>query len=153
MMKNNQARPTPASTRTPPIAHAVRVLLLAVSVLTLAACAATGPKTPPVVERAQARWNALLAGDLETAYGYYSPGYRSATSMVDFSIAWRARKVGYTSAAYKEHTCEEKRCTVAFDVGFKVNKPVPGLDVWESHQVIGDTWIQTDGEWWYLPEK
>jgi hypothetical protein len=153
MMKNNQALPTPASTRTPPLARAVRVLLLAVSVLTLAACAATGPKTPPVVERAQARWNAVVAGDLETAYSYYSPGYRSATSIVDFGIAWRARKVGYESAAYKEHSCEENRCSVSFEVVFKVNRPVPGLDVWEGRQVVEDTWIRTDGEWWYLPEK
>jgi hypothetical protein len=129
------------------------MLLLTVTVLTLAACATTGPKTHPVVERAQARWNAVLAGDLETAYGYYSPGYRSATSLVDFGIAWRVRKVGYTSATYKEHSCEETRCTVSFDVGYKVNRPVPGLDVWEGSDLIEDTWVQTSGEWWYLPEK
>lgn len=144
---------TPAISRARLTRAAFRMLLPTVGALALAACAATGPKTHPVVERAQSRWTALLAGDLETAYGYYSPGYRSSTSIVDFGMAMRARRVSYTSAVYKEHSCEETRCTVSFDVGFKVNRPVPGLDVWTSQQVIEDTWIRTDGEWWYLPEK
>lgn len=152
MTKHTRTRPTAAVTRAPVIRVVFRVLL-AVSLLALTACAATGPQTHPVVERAQARWNALLAGDLETAYGYYSPGYRSSTSVVDFGIEWRVRKVGYTSAAYKEHVCEDVRCTVLFDITYKVTRPVPGLTTWESKSVVEETWVRTDGEWWYLPEK
>lgn len=130
-----------------------RTLLPALCLLTLAACATPGPTTEPVVERAQARWDALSRGDLETAYTYYSPGYRSSTSLIDFGIAMRARQVKWTGASYKDHACEESRCTVNFDVVYKVNRPVPGLDVWESKAVIKDTWVKVDGEWWYLPEK
>ena len=144
---------TPAFSRARLTRAVFRMLLPTVGALAVAACAATGPKTHPVVDRAQARWTALLAGDLETAYGYYSPGFRSSTSVVDFGIAWRTRKVRYSSVTYTEHACEDTRCTVSFDVVFKVNRPVPGMEVWESRSRIDDTWVLTDGQWWYLPEK
>lgn len=127
-------------------------LLLAVSALLLAACAAT-PKTDPVVERAQARWNALVAGDLETAYTYFSPGYRSTTSLIDYGVTMRTRRVKWTSAAYKDHSCEGNRCIVRFDIGFQVPRPVPGLKAWDGKDVVEDTWVQTEGQWWYLPVK
>jgi hypothetical protein len=129
------------------------MLLLTLVLLTLAACAATAPKTDPVVERAQARWNAVIAGDLETAYSYFSPGYRSTTSLIDYGVTIRTRPVKWTSAAYKDHTCEESRCTVRFDIGFRVQKPVPGVNVYDGSEVVEDTWVRTEGQWWYLPVK
>jgi hypothetical protein len=145
MMKNTNSGPI----RT----RAARGLLLACAVLALAACATPGAQTHPVVGRAEARWAALTSGDLETAYTYYSPGYRSSTSLVDFGVAMRARKVQWSSATYKEHECEESRCTVSFDLAYRVPRPVPGLKVWESTSVIRETWVKVDGQWWYLPEK
>ena len=126
---------------------------LTLVLLTLAGCATTGPQTDPVVERAQARWNAVIAGDLETAYAYFSPGYRSTTSLIDFGVTMRTRPVKWTSAAYKDHTCEESRCTVRFDIGFRVQKPVAGVNVYDGSDVVEDTWVQTEGQWWYLPVK
>jgi len=133
--------------------RASRILPLACVVLALAACATPGTKTHPVVERAEARWAALTTGDLETAYTFYSPGFRSSNSLIDFGVAMRARKVKWSSATYKDHQCEESRCTVRFDVGYRVARPVPGLKVWESTAVITDNWVKVDGQWWYLPEK
>ncbi|RPH96519.1 MAG: hypothetical protein EHM68_11120 [Lysobacterales bacterium] len=145
MMKNTNSAPI----RT----RASRILPLACVVLALAACATPGTKTHPVVERAEARWAALTTGDLETAYTFYSPGFRSSNSLIDFGVAMRARKVKWSSATYKDHQCEESRCTVRFDVGYRVARPVPGLKVWESTAVITDNWVKVDGQWWYLPEK
>jgi hypothetical protein len=145
MMKNTNSAPIRTRAR--------RLLLPACAVLALAACATPGTQTHPVVERAEARWAALTTGDLETAYTYYSPGYRSSTSLIDFGVAMRSRDVKWSSAAYKDHQCEESRCTVSFDVSYRVPRPVPGLKVWESTAVIRDTWVKVDGQWWYLPEK
>lgn len=128
-----------------------RLLALA-AVLALTACA-TAPKTDPVVERAQARWDALVAGDLETAYTYYSPGYRSSASLIDFGVEMRTRKVRWTSAAYKDHSCDGDRCEVRFDISFRVPRPVPGLSVYDGTDTVEDTWIRSDGQWWYLPKK
>jgi hypothetical protein len=135
------------------LARLGQTLILIAVVAALSACATAPPKTDPVVERAKARWEALLSDDLETAYSYYSPGYRSTTSVVDFGVGIRMRRVLWTSADYRDHSCEDNRCKVRFDVGYKVHKPVPGLDEWDHTSVIEDTWVKTGGEWWYLPKK
>lgn len=128
------------------------VLLL---VMLLSACATTSTAEPEniVRERAQARWDALLTGDFATAYSYYSPGFRSATSVVDFEIGIRMRKVQYRSAEYQDQNCEKSICTVRFELGYRVAKPVPGVDNWESSSVVSEQWIKSDGEWWFLPQK
>jgi len=132
-------------------------LVITLSVLILSAC--SGPTTKPddpgkvIVERAQNRWDALLAGDYESAYEYYSPGYRSTKSLIDFAIDIRTRRVRWTSAEYVDHSCNENACTVNFRVGFVVNKPVQGMDKWESGSVIEDKWVKTQSQWWYLPKN
>ncbi len=127
---------------------------LSLMILLLSACATTNtPDKEPIAERAQARWDALLSGDLEKAYSFYSPGYRSTTSVIDFGVELRTKRVRWTSAAYREHSCEENRCSVAFDIGFLVPKAVPGIDEFRGKSVIQETWIRSAGEWWYLPDK
>ena len=125
--------------------------------LFLSACAskAPAPDSPerPIAERAQDRWDALLAGDFETAYDFYSPGYRSTASMVDLTFEYRSRRVHWTSAQYKEHSCLESTCKVVFDMGYTINKPVPGLNKWDGSDVIEEKWVKTDGQWWFLPKK
>jgi len=65
----------------------------------------------------------------------------------------KSRKVTWTSAAYRDHSCSENSCIVTFDVGYRVIKPVPGLDKWDGTSVINETWINTGGEWWYINKK
>ena len=77
--------------------------------LVFAGCASQGTapesKQESIAQRAQSRWDALLAGDFETAYSYYSPGYRSTASVADLEIAIRLRRVRWTSAEYQDHSC------------------------------------------------
>lgn len=129
-------------------------LCLVLSLAALSACV-TSPNTSksddPFPERAQARWDALLTGDIETAYSLLSPGTRSTMSAVDYGISVRTRQVRWISAEYVEHSCEERRCLVVFKIGFRVIQPVPGMQTWDSFNVRDETWVKTDGEWWYLP--
>lgn len=134
------------------LAHSLRPAVAALLALLLAACATT-PKTPPVVERAQARWDAVISNRLEEAYTFYSPGYRSSASLIDFGVTMRTRRIQWTSATYRDHECDGDRCTVRFDIGFRVPKPVPGLDVYEGQDVAEDTWVRSNGQWWYVPNK
>lgn len=122
--------------------------------LVLSGCA-TAPRGEDalVVERAQARWDAVVAGDLETAYAYYTPGYRSTHSVIDYALKVRTARVKWTSAEYLRHDCAEDRCTVVFSLDYRVAAPVPGMKVWDSKSTVEDTWVRTRGEWWYLPEK
>lgn len=133
----------------------VATVLVLLLVMLLSACATTSTAEPEdiVRDRAQARWDALLVGDFETAYSYYSPGFRSTTSVVDFAIGIRMRRVQYRSAEFLDRNCEKSVCTVRFKLGYKVAKPVPGVDNWESEGVVSEQWIKSDGEWWFLPQK
>jgi hypothetical protein len=128
----------------------VFVLLL---LMLLSACATTPSPDEVVKERAEARWEALLSKDYATAYSYYSPGYRSTTSVTDYEIGIRLRRVRWTSAVYLKHDCEENICSVSFRMGYRVGSPVPGVSTWDGYDKITDQWVKTGGEWWYLPEE
>ena len=120
----------------------------------LTACATSPESAGDTIEkRAQDRWDALLAGEYEKAYAFYSPGYRSTTSVFDLALRTKSQRVQWVSAEYKDHSCDESVCTVNFLVGFKVVKPVSGLNVWENSTLVGEQWIKTEGQWWYLPKK
>jgi hypothetical protein len=128
----------------------VFVLLL---LMLLSACATTPSPDKMVKERAEARWEALLSRDYASAYSFYSPGYRSTTSVTDFEIEIRLRRVRWTTAEYLKHDCDENTCTVSFRVGYRVGSPVPGVVTWDGYDLITDQWVKTGGEWWYLPEE
>jgi hypothetical protein len=128
--------------------------------LVLSACATTNsnsdtaPTSNDVAsDRAQLRWDSIFARDYDTAYSLYTPGYRSSTSRVDFEISIRLRRVKWTSAENLGQECSENRCVITFNLGYTVDKPVPGLDSFDGSNVIDETWIKSDGEWWYVPPK
>lgn len=136
------------------MARPVQLLGLLLLVALLSACAASAPTRDEVIpERAQARWDALLAGDFGTAYGYLSPGVRSTMSATDFEIAFRLRRIQYLSAEYREHSCGDDVCTVKMIIGYRVVQPLAGVPEWESESAVEERWILSGGEWWYLPEK
>ena len=137
-------------------AHGLLLALLGVLIFSLLSACVTSesrPEKEKIENRAQARWDALLSGDLETAYGYFSPGYRSSVSLIDYGVELRMRRVHWTSATYKEHSCENKTCDVKFLVGYKIVRALPGVPTFESQSTVDERWIQTDGQWWYLPQK
>ena len=130
------------------------LLTLMMASVFLTACAtAPGSSGNFMAERAQDRWDALLGGDYAIAYSYYSPGYRSSVSVVDFEIEIRTRRVQWVSAEYMDHSCDESVCTVQFKLGYKVAQPVAGIPVWESFDTIDEKWVKTEDQWWYLPKK
>lgn len=131
-------------------------LLLATCVLSLllSACASTGSaKKNPVEDRAQQRWDALLALDYDTAYSLYSPGYRSANSRVDFEISQRTRKVAVLAAKVESSDCTADACTVTTIVQYQVGSPIPGVNKWESSSKLLERWVRTEGKWWYVPQE
>jgi hypothetical protein len=118
----------------------------------LAGCATVAPTTDDIIaERAQARWDAVLAKDYATAYTYYSPGFRSKVSVTDLEIKLRLQRVRWVTAKYKDHTCSEDTCTVHVNITYQVNTPVPGVNTWSGFDLIEEQWVKTGGEWWYIP--
>lgn len=131
----------------------VFVLVFTLSGLFLTACASqTAEPENAISERAQSRWDALLAGDFETAHAFFSPGYRSKVSVIDFAVKVRTQPVRWTSAEYLDHSCTETTCTVRFNIGYTVARPVAGIDKWNGTSITEEKWIKTEGQWWYLPD-
>ncbi len=131
--------------------HWIRLLILPL-VLLLAACAIESSKPETVVaKRAQARWDALIKGDLETAYQFLSPGYRQAMPFDRYERnihgvgLWQAARVSKVVCKQPD-VCE---ATVEVDVKLvvpRIQEPI------ESTNPLYERWVYTDKQWWYVPE-
>ncbi len=128
--------------------------------LSCTALTACGPGGVPdmsaeqyVTERAQARWDALLAGRLEEAYGYLSPAQRSAMSLRQYQSAELSSQVRKVGASAAMASCEGESCEVPVEVAVFLVAPVPGLRQFEITQKINERWIWTEKEWWYVPRR
>lgn len=118
----------------------------------LAACqpgedAASKPET--VEERAQARWDHLLAADFGQAWELYTPGFRQMTPQSDYAAQMRGRPIRWVGARTDEAECSDSRCQVIISVRYRVPGGPTGINQMEMSREIEETWIRTDGQWWY----
>jgi hypothetical protein len=119
-------------------------VLLGVLALGLAGCANVDSRPDPEVlkERAQARWNALVSGDLGKAYGFLSPTTRAA--MTPASYADGVRKGFWKSATVDKVQCESATVCDAY------------LTVEYAHlgrttkTPMKETWIKDGSTWWFV---
>jgi hypothetical protein len=118
-------------------------LVAGVLAIVLCACAAVAPRSETVVkERAQARWDALVKGDFNAAYGYLSPGSRSVTTATDYSAG--LRKGFWKSAAIDKVECgSAQSCEVFATIEYEFS----GM---RTKTPLRETWIRDGSEWWYL---
>lgn len=128
-------------------------LLALACALVMVACATVEPPISDVEERSRARWDAYLAGDFATVYGYLSPAMRSSVSSVQYQRSLLLKKVRYQSTEVLGSDCSGDVCKVSILLNFVVNQPVPGMAKYEGKQKIEENWVRTDGEWWFVPEK
>jgi len=131
----------------------VKPLLVLCSVLLLSACAAKVAKESTIEERVNARWAALFNKDIEGAYGYLSPGYRSSVSLTQYQRSIMTGNVRWTSAKYVSSKCEETRCDVKVLVGFTVTKAVPGVKSFNGTDYIDESWVLVKGNWFIVPQS
>ncbi len=131
---------------------AIRNILVALPLALLIGCAVT-PSAPQqtLEERAQARWDHLIAGEAEPALAYYTPGYRSITATADFDAWLRNRPVKWISASVKESEClDEERCTITSSVTYRVPGGPTGINQMRMTRDIEEEWIRLDGQWFYV---
>ncbi len=123
------------------------------SLLLLSACAATAKKGESIEDRANGRWAALFSNDIEGAYQYLSPGYRTSVSLQQYQRALSLQQVKWTSAKYIESKCETTTCDVKLSVGYTVYHALPGVKSYSGKQNIDESWVLVDGNWYLVPEK
>lgn len=117
---------------------------MAVWLSALAGCGTLDLRDDDVVvkERAQARWEALVKGDIRTAYGYLSPSSREAMTSEAYAGTlrqgfWRSAKVDSVKCAAKDNC--EAQVTIEYEYqGRRTKTP------------LRETWIREGSEWWYL---
>lgn len=133
--------------------RSIRLFALLMS-LVIAGCATTASvqeksKEQIVSERAKARWQHLIKGEFDLAYGLSTPAYRSAVSEQHFRSAFKAGL--WRSAEVKSVQCGEADvCRVDVEIDFqyvaKMAGPVAGK------RVLSETWRKDVGEWWHVPD-
>jgi len=119
-------------------------VLVAVSAV-FAGCAtvAKGPPAEEIVkDRAQARWNALVQGDVKTAYGYYTPGTRQTLSLADFAAGM---KMGF----WKKVTVDKVECGSPdrCEVSTTIEYEYRGQRVQSPSREL---WIHEGSDWWLV---
>ena len=123
------------------VARIIWALALGVA---MAGCVAVTPRTPEeaVKARAQARWDALVKGDLKAAYGFLSPGSRAVTTQEAYGASIRTGF--WKSAVVERAACDapqacEAQVTIEYEFqGKRVKTP------------LRETWIREGTDWWFV---
>jgi len=122
--------------------------------LVLGACSSLGLQTPQgqATQRANARWQALVASQFDLAYSYNTPGFRALVT----PETYRGRigsAVKWVSAEVSKVNCPQAdKC----DVQIKLNyKPILGGRAGDTYATyLDESWLLEDGQWWiYQPLK
>ena len=95
-----------------------------------------------LMERAQARWDAVLKNQMTEAYQFYSPASRAVLNYEDFI---RSMRVGFWKAAQVEKV--ECQADDACDAIVLIEYVHRGSQV---RTPIRETWVRTEGVWWYV---
>ena len=130
-----------------------RYTLLAclVAPLLLSGCASLKPPSAEeaVRERAQARWNALLAGKFEEAYQFLSPASRNVVSLQRFRSSIGGAATWKSAEVHKVTCSQPDRCTVSIKVSYSAI--LRGRSLGTIDTSVEETWLLDAGQWW-LPQ-
>ena len=102
----------------------------------------TADKDKVITERAEARWQLLIKGDVDGAYQYLSAGSKATTSQAVYKSKikpgiWRSAKVSRVE-------CEAELCKVEVTVTYDFRN-MHGLET-----PVPETWIIENGSAWYV---
>lgn len=98
-----------------------------------------------VLERAQARWNALVERDWNAAYPYTTPAYRAIVPLKRYGNQFTG-PLQWESAKVHSATCEEARCTVRVEISFRML--LPGHTDRLSSTFVDEVWVLEEGSWY-----
>jgi hypothetical protein len=129
-----------------------RVVVAAGVAILLSACAAIlkpADMSAVVAGRALARWEALIAGDLGTAYSYLSPGTRQTVSLDRYK--GRIKPGLWRKAEVKGVECKDSACIVQLVITYDYK--IMGRQVGGLTTDLVETWLVENGDAWYVLEK
>jgi hypothetical protein len=126
-------------------------LVTAAGIGILAGCAGLGgldvnapadQKAQQVRERANERWRALIAGDMERAYGYLSPASRQVTTLAEYRA--KVNPAMYRDVRIDEVKCQAEVCMVRVLLTYD-HRLMKGITT-----PLQESWILERGRFWYV---
>lgn len=100
-------------------------------------------------KRAEARWAALIKGDVDQVYMFTTPEYRSVVSAQQHRGKY-GRVVDWRMAHVKKVSYDDPTvATVTVELTYRVALPGSGGEVVETQSLLSEKWIYKDREWWY----
>ena len=121
-----------------------KIGLVAGLIAGLAACAVFDRRTPQEVvkERAQARWDALVKGDVATAYGFLSPGSKAVATPEAYR---NSIKPGFWKSAVvdKVDCTTVESCDVVATIEYEIQAR-------RLKTPVKETWIREGSNWWFV---
>jgi hypothetical protein len=133
----------------PDIARTVSFLIAIVSVIVLGACATATRDTATansvedqVKQRAAKRWEALIGGDLDAAYGFFSKATKNTYPLELYRVKmrpgiWREARVDTVK-------CSDEICDVTVILTID-HARIKGVVT-----PVAERWIIQDGQAWYV---
>ena len=119
-----------------------------VAAIVVAGCAGVqsgGTDEQYVAERAKQRWDAVIAGDIKTAYGYISPAGRSVVTYEGY--AGSIRRGFHKAARVTEVRCPSREvCDVTLEIEYVFSGKRMKTPFYEK-------WVKQDSDWWFLYQQ
>jgi hypothetical protein len=125
-----------------------RKLVAVCLLISLAGCASFGPRTPEaqVKARAQERRDAMVKGDHERVYQYFTPGYRGTVPQERY-VGSIGKAVAMVSASVESVKCETlEKCIATVKVETKPLAVARFTGTITSYS--DETWLFEAGQWW-----
>ena len=143
--KSNSVAKTFIFSLTPPFQLTNLRSVISVLAFVLSACATTStPRSDEQVvgERALARWNAVIAGDLKSAYALVSPAGRTVVTEQGYK---NSIKPGFhKGAVLRGVKCPSAElCMASFEIEYEFMGR-------RTKTALEERWIKQDSNWWFL---
>lgn len=106
------------------------------------ASSGTASSESQVSARAEARWQAMAAKDLDKTYEFLSPGSKAANPLALFK--GKIRPLDWRPAKVRSVSCEAGKCSVNMEITFFDRR------LGEVTTVYEETWIKDAGNWWLV---
>lgn len=117
--------------------------------------AAPAPPTDPagLQERVEARWQALIDGDLPRAYSYLTPGYRTLYPLESYFRSLGS-KVKWLGIDVVDIEIDGQRAVVTLTLRYRLQlPPQAGFEIKDDLTTqLTETWLWREGEWWFVNE-
>jgi hypothetical protein len=125
-------------------------IVLGLVLLALAGCGGPPPASQqPIEDRILARWQHMIDRDFDSAWEFYTPGFRQLNPRETFSVEMSARPVRWHAAELLDVECEQDRCIASLRVTVQPTAGPATLRHLHIPSETEETWLLLDGVWWF----